>query len=252
MVTLAGCSSSSNCMALRTCVCSAKFVLPKSSIAQAIRLPSACIGGDRRTGEFLGLDAAPLEHGGQQFAVRQRPWARSFPWATAPAGVLRSGLWVQQMIAVSCASITSSKSHFNAAIIRAFNIRNYARLSRSDAARARSRHEKIRPHRHRHDQRVRLPDALRSAGGLPAGHHQEVPHEIHRPRTAVVPAGQHQHQIPQGQRRQHLGRVGGRERQPRPGVRQAVALVGDRGRPRGGPDFTKSSRRSRRIRIRAA
>ncbi|PRD29009.1 UNVERIFIED_CONTAM: lgt [Trichonephila clavipes] len=73
--------------------------------------------------------------------------------------------------------------------------------------------------------RVRLPDAFRPGRWFPHRHHQEVPPALDHPRAAVVPPGRHQHQVPQGQRRQHLGRVGRRERQPRPGLRLPVAQL---------------------------
>jgi thymidylate synthase len=74
-------------------------------------------------------------------------------------------------------------------------------LSRPDAPRARARHQKRRPHRHRHALGVRLADALRPRRGLPAAHHQEAPPALHHPRAAVVPAGRHQHPLPEGKRR---------------------------------------------------
>jgi post-segregation antitoxin (ccd killing protein) len=44
-----------------------------------------------------------------------------------------------------------------------------------------------RPHRHRHAQRVRPPDALRPERGLSAGDHQEGAPALHHPGAAVVP-----------------------------------------------------------------
>ena len=52
-----------------------------------------------------------------------------------------------------------------------------------------------RPHRHRHAVGVRLPDALRSGGGFPAGHHQARALQVHRVRAAVVPARRDQHEF---------------------------------------------------------
>ncbi len=48
--------------------------------------------------------------------------------------------------------------------------------------------------------------------------------------------GRHQHRLSQGERRQHLGRMGRRERRSRPRLWQAVALVGQAGRRHGRPD----------------
>ena len=61
--------------------------------------------------------------------------------------------------------------------------------------------------------------------GLSARHHQEAARQVDRPRAALVPGRRHQRQISQRARRHDLGRVGGRARRARPGLRPAMALV---------------------------
>ena len=87
--------------------------------------------------------------------------------------------------------------------------------------------------------------------GIPAGHHQEAAPALDHPRAAVVPAGRDQHRLPEGQQGRHLGRVGRRQRRPRPGLRQAVATLDRRGRQRDRPDRAGWSTRSGAIPIRA-
>ena len=72
----------------------------------------------------------------------------------------------------------------------------------------RRRRGEARPHRHRHAVGLRPSDALRPARGLSAGHHQEAAPEVDHPRTAVVPARRHQHQISQRPRRHASGTNG--------------------------------------------
>ena len=63
------------------------------------------------------------------------------------------------------------------------------------------------------------------ARGLSAGHDQEAASEVDRPRTAVVPRGDTNVELSERARRHHLGRMGRRERRPRPGLRPAMALL---------------------------
>ena len=100
-----------------------------------------------------------------------------------------------------------------------------AAVPRPDAPRARARRPQGRSHRHRHALRVRLPDALRPRRGFPAGHDQEAAPEVDRPRAAVVPARRHQRALPARERRDDLGRVGGRGGRARSRLRRAVALL---------------------------
>ena len=93
-----------------------------------------------------------------------------------------------------------------------------------------------RPHRHRHDERVRPPDALRPVRGLPAGDDEEGAPEVHHPRAAVVPARRLERQVAAGARLHDLGRMGARGRRPRPGLRRAMALVADARRRPHRPD----------------
>lgn len=62
-------------------------------------------------------------------------------------------------------------------------------------------------------------------------HLKSIVHE-----AAVVPQGLHQYRLPQGARRLDLGRMGRRERRPRPGVWLPVALLAGAGRPPHRPD----------------
>ena len=88
--------------------------------------------------------------------------------------------------------------------------------------------------------------------GLPAGHHQEGPHPLGLRRAAVVPARRHQRQVAAGPRRHDLGRVGRRERRPRPGLRLPVAVLADPGRPARRPDRAGRRRDPPRPRLAAA
>ena len=56
----------------------------------------------------------------------------------------------------------------------------------------------IRPHRHRHPQRVRPPDALRPGRELPADHHQTRALQVRGPGAALVPARRHQRALAAG------------------------------------------------------
>ena len=94
----------------------------------------------------------------------------------------------------------------------------------------------VRPHRHRHEERLRPPDALRPARGLPAGHDEEGAPEVHHPRAAVVPARRRQRALAAGTRRDDLGRMGQARRRPRPGLRRAVAQLADARRRPHRPD----------------
>ena len=58
----------------------------------------------------------------------------------------------------------------------------------------------------------------------------------------MVSEGRHEHRLPQGERRAHLGRVGRRRWQPWSGLRQAVAQLGGSGRTRDRPDRRMWSR----------
>ena len=99
-----------------------------------------------------------------------------------------------------------------------------------------ARRGEARPHRHRHAVGVRPSDALRSRRRLSAGHHQEAAPQVDRPRAALVPGRRHQRQLSERPRRAHLGRMGRRERRPRPGLRPAVALLAGAGRRHHRPD----------------
>ena len=78
------------------------------------------------------------------------------------------------------------------------------------------------------------------AEGFPLVTTKKLHTEVDHPRAAVVPGRRHQHRLSEGQRRFHLGRLGGRARQPRPRLRQAVALLGP---PKGeGPSSTGHGR----------
>ena len=72
--------------------------------------------------------------------------------------------------------------------------------------------------------------------GLSARHHQEAAPQIDHPRAALVPRRRHQRQISQRPRRADLGRMGGRARRSRPGLRPAVALVAGARRRHHRPD----------------
>ncbi len=100
-----------------------------------------------------------------------------------------------------------------------------APIPRPDGADPRRRRREARPHRHRHAVGVRPSDALRPRRGLSAHHHQEAAPQVDRLRAALVPGRRHQRQISQRARRHDLGRMGGRARRARPGLRPAVALV---------------------------
>ena len=100
-----------------------------------------------------------------------------------------------------------------------------------------------RPHRHRHAQRLRPPDALRPRRGLPAGHHEEGPHPLGVRRAAVVPARRHQREVAPGPRRHDLGRVG-RRRTATSG--RSTATSGAPGRPPTAGTSTRSRRSSSR------
>ena len=64
--------------------------------------------------------------------------------------------------------------------------------------------------------------------GLSAADDQEDPPQVGDPRAAVVPPRRDQCALAAGARGQDLGRVGRRERRPRAGLRQPVALVAGR------------------------
>ena len=70
------------------------------------------------------------------------------------------------------------------------------------------RRAEVRPHGHGHPERVRPPDALRPARGLPARHHQEGALPVDRLRAALVPARRRNVALAAGARRHDLGRVG--------------------------------------------
>ena len=106
----------------------------------------------------------------------------------------------------------------------------HAPIPRPDGTHSCRRRGEARPHRHRHAVGVRPSDALQADGRLPDAHHQEAAPEVDRLRVALVPRRRHQHQIPEGSRGPHLGRMGRRARRPRTGVRPTVALVAGQGR----------------------
>jgi hypothetical protein len=109
-----------------------------------------------------------------------------------------------------------------------------------------------RPHRHRHQKRVRLPDALRPERGLSAGDHQEGLPARHHRRAAVVPARRLQREMAAGAWLHHLGRMGPRRRRPRPGLRRAVAQLAQARRRPHRPDRRRHQARSRPTPTRAA
>ena len=94
-----------------------------------------------------------------------------------------------------------------------------------------------RPHRHRHAQRLRLPDALRPGAGLPAAHHQAGAHPVGDRRAAVVHLGRDQHQVAARATASRSGTSG-----PTPTVSSArsTATSGDPGRPRTAATSTRS------------
>ena len=93
-----------------------------------------------------------------------------------------------------------------------------------------TRRAEERPHRHRHGQRLRLPDALRPGRGLPARDHEEGALPLDRLRAALVPPRRQQRPLAAGARRHDLGRVGRRGRRSRPRLRRPVAQLADPGR----------------------
>ena len=84
------------------------------------------------------------------------------------------------------------------------------------------------------------------AAGLPAGDDQERALQVDRPRAAVVPARRDQHALSARARRHDLGRVGGRERRARPGLRQAMALLAGAATAAHRPDRRRASTQIRR------
>ena len=99
--------------------------------------------------------------------------------------------------------------------------------------RARRGRAEERPHRHRHGQHVRLPDALRPLRGLPARDDEEGALQVPRGRAPLVPARRLERPLAAGARRDDLGRVGRRGRRARAGLRRPVAQLADtRRRPR--------------------
>ena len=96
-----------------------------------------------------------------------------------------------------------------------------------------------RPHRHRHAQRVRPPDALRPARRLSARDDEEGAPEVDRLRAAVVPARRRQRALAAGTRRDDLGRMGQR-RTATSG--RCTACSGAAGRRRTAATSTRSPR----------
>ncbi len=100
-----------------------------------------------------------------------------------------------------------------------------------------------RPHRHRHPQRLRAPDAVRPA---PTGFPLVTTKKVHTrsvfARAAVVPPRGHQRPLAAGARHHDLGRVGRRGRRPRSRLRPPVAFVAQ---PRTVGTSTRSPRSSR-------
>jgi hypothetical protein len=74
------------------------------------------------------------------------------------------------------------------------------------------------------------------------GHHEAAASPLDHPRAALVPGGRHQRRRPAGQRRDDLGRVGGRARRSRPGLRPAMALLGQARRRQRRPDRVAARR----------
>src|SRR3989338_3333582 len=185
MVMLAGFSSSSNCMALRTCVCTAKFALPRSSIAHAIRLPSAALAATGVAANSSALIPRRLSTAASNSRcgtdINPSLGGSVLPLGSSTSRWAAFRVFGRADEAVSCASIASSKIDSMPRLYGHSTRKNYAYLPQPDAARTDPRHEEIRPHRHRHGQRVRLPDALQFGGRVSAGHHQEMPREIHHP-----------------------------------------------------------------------
>ena len=114
--------------------------------------------------------------------------------------------------------------------------RSHAALSRSHAADPRRGRRADGPHRHRHLVAVRRADAVRPRRGLPAADDQEAPSALDHRRIAVVPARRHQCPLAAGAQGQHLGRMGRRGGRARPGLRQAMARLGERRRAAHRPD----------------
>ena len=95
---------------------------------------------------------------------------------------------------------------------------------------------RVRPHRHRHAQRLRSPDAVRPGRRLPRAHHQEAAPALDHPAScsgscAATPTcdGSRSGDL-------DLGRVGRRGGEPRAGLRVPVALVADTERRAHRPD----------------
>src|SRR3990172_2747950 len=111
MVMLAGCSSSSNCMALRACVCTTKLVLPKSSIAHATRLPSAALavmGLSANSSALMPRRLSTATSNSRCGTSRGRVLSlgsSTSRWAAFRACFCAGG---RAEVAVSCASIASS------------------------------------------------------------------------------------------------------------------------------------------------
>ncbi len=93
-----------------------------------------------------------------------------------------------------------------------------------------------RPHGHGDGERLRVPDALRPRRRVPARHDEEGALPVSREGAPLVPARRGQHPLAAGGRRHDLGRVGRRERRPRPGLRRPVAELADARRRQCRPD----------------
>src|SRR5258706_4004811 len=69
----------------------------------------------------------------------------------------------------------------------------------------RSRHAEVGPHRHRHAERFRLPDAFRSRRRFSAADDEEGAFALDHLRAALVPPRRHEHPFPQREQSHDLG-----------------------------------------------
>ena len=101
----------------------------------------------------------------------------------------------------------------------------------------RERRAQRKPHRYPGARRLRAPDPLQPLGGISARHDEAgLPSRSHR-RVALAAPRRDEQPVTPCQGRKDLGRVGRRERRPRPHLWQAVAKLGGRKRAYRRPDF---------------